>query len=107
MNSHFSGLQNRQKINESKKVSRRESLFTKKSNLIEYGYGWWLHNFLGKDLYYMRGHLGQFVIVIPQDNLIIVRLGHIKGIQTSFDPHSEDLYVYVEEAYKMLAKRKK
>ena len=37
MNSHFSGLQNRQKINESKKVSRRESLFTKKSNLIEYG----------------------------------------------------------------------
>lgn len=73
----------------------------------EYGYGWWLHNFLGKDLYYMRGHLGQFVIVIPQDNLIIVRLGHIKGIQTSFDPHSEDLYTYVEEAYNMLEKRKK
>lgn len=37
MNSHFSGLQNRQKINESKKISRRESLVTKKSNLIEYG----------------------------------------------------------------------
>ena len=37
MNSHFSGLQNRQKINESKKVSRRESLFAKKSNLIQYG----------------------------------------------------------------------
>lgn len=73
----------------------------------QYGYGWWLHNFLGKDIYYMRGHLGQFVIVIPQDNLIIVRLGHLKGIQTSFDPHSEDLYVYVEEAYEMLNKRKK
>ncbi len=73
----------------------------------EYGYGWWLHNFLGKDLYYMRGHLGQFVIVIPQDNLIIVRLGHIKGIQTESDPHSEDLYTYVEETYKMLNKRKK
>ena len=37
MNSHFSGLQNRQIINEYKKVSRRESLFTKNSNLIEYG----------------------------------------------------------------------
>lgn len=72
----------------------------------EYGYGWWLHNFLGRDLYYMRGHLGQFVIVIPQDNLIIIRLGHIKGIQTSFDPHSEDLYVYIEETYKMLKERK-
>ena len=61
----------------------------------------------GKKLYYMRGHLGQFVIVIPEDNLIIVRLGHIKGIQTASDPHSDDLYVYVEEAYKMLEKRKK
>ena len=89
-----------------------DSTFVKKtitprfSESPQYGYGWWLHNFLGKDLYYMRGHLGQFVIVIPQDNLIIVRLGHLKGIQTSFDPHSEDLYVYVEEAYEMLNKRK-
>ena len=73
----------------------------------EYGYGWWIHNFLGKDLYYMRGHLGQFVIVIPQDNLIIVRLGHLKGLQTETDPHSNDLYIYVEETYEMLAKRKK
>lgn len=73
----------------------------------EYGYGWWMAKFIGKDLYYMRGHLGQFVIVIPQDNLIIVRLGHLKGVQTSFDPHSEDLYTYVEEAYKMLEKRGK
>ena len=72
-----------------------------------YGYGWWMHNINGKDLFYMRGHLGQFVIVIPEDNLIIVRLGHLKGIQTSFDPHSEDLYVYVEETYEMLNKRKK
>ena len=71
----------------------------------EYGYGWWMAKFIGKDLYYMRGHLGQFVIVIPQDDLIIVRLGHLKGVQTSFDPHSEDLYTYVEEAYKMLEKR--
>ena len=90
-----------------------DSAFIKKcitprfSESPQYGYGWWLHSFLGKDLYYMRGHLGQFVIVIPQDNLIIVRLGHLKGIQTSFDPHSEDLYVYVEEAYEMLGKRKK
>ena len=73
----------------------------------QYGYGWWLHNINGKQLFYMRGHLGQFVIVIPQDNLIIVRLGHLKGLQTKTDPHSNDLYVYVEEAYKMLEKRNK
>ena len=75
-------------------------------NSPEYGYGWWMHNFLGKDFYYMRGHLGQFVIVIPEDDLIIVRLGHLKGIQTPYDPHSEDLYVYVEETYNMLTKKK-
>ena len=72
----------------------------------EYGYGWWLHNINGKELYYMRGHLGQFVIVIPEDDLIIVRLGHLKGLQTATDPHSTDLYTYVEETYKMLEKRK-
>ena len=73
----------------------------------EYGYGWWLHQINGKKLFYMRGHLGQFVIVIPEDDLIIVRLGHLKGKQTQTDPHSNDLYIYIEEAYKMLEKRKK
>lgn len=72
----------------------------------QYGYGWWMHTINGKKLYYMRGHLGQFVIVIPEDDLIIVRLGHIKGLQTETDPHSDDLYVYVDEAYEMLAQRK-
>lgn len=72
----------------------------------QYGYGWWMHTISDKDLYYMRGHLGQFVIVIPEDELIIVRLGHLKGVQTKEDPHSNDLYVYVEEAYNMLAQRK-
>lgn len=68
----------------------------------QYGYGWWIHNYFGKKMYYMRGHLGQFVIVIPQDNIIITRLGHLKGLQTDTDPHSNDFYVYVDEAYKMM-----
>ncbi|MGE4348017.1 MAG: serine hydrolase domain-containing protein [Flavobacteriaceae bacterium] len=69
-----------------------------------YGYGFWLSDYLGKNIFYMRGHLGQFVIVIPQDDLIIVRLGHLKGLQTETDPHSNDLYVYIDEAYQMLKK---
>ena len=73
----------------------------------EYGYGWWMHEIKGKKLFYMRGHLGQFVIVIPEDDLIIVRLGHLKGLQTKTDPHSNDLYIYVEEAYNMLAQKNK
>ena len=89
-----------------------DSTFVKKcitprfENSLQYGYGWWMHTINGKDLFYMRGHLGQFVIVIPEDDLIIVRLGHLKGVQTTTDPHSNDLYTYVEEAYAMLEKRK-
>ncbi len=69
----------------------------------QYGYGWWLSNYKNKHIYYMRGHLGQFVIVIPEDELIIVRLGHIKGLQTSTDAHSNDLYIYIDETYNMLS----
>lgn len=76
------------------------------TNSPQYGYGWWLHNYLGKQIYYMRGHLGQFVIVVPEDDIIIVRLGHLKGLQTDTDPHSNDFYVYVDEAYKMLGMMK-
>lgn len=89
-----------------------DSTFVKKSisprfeNSPEYGYGWWMNTFLGKKMFYMRGHLGQFVIVIPEDEMIIVRLGHQKGVQTNADAHSEDFYVYVKEAYEMLKQRK-
>ena len=68
----------------------------------QYGYGWWLSNYKNKHIYYMRGHLGQFVIAIPEDDLIIVRLGHLKGLQTKTDPHSNDFYVYIDETYRML-----
>ena len=54
----------------------------------------------------MRGHLGQNVIVIPQDDLIIVRLGNQHQASTKGSPHSDDFFVYIDETYKMLAQRK-
>jgi CubicO group peptidase (beta-lactamase class C family) len=83
-----------------------KSLQPRFSDSPEYGYGWWLHQIKGKRVFYMRGHLGQFVIVLPEEELIIVRLGHLKGKKTTTDPHSNDLYVYVEEALKMINKKK-
>jgi len=70
----------------------------------EYGYGWWLAKHKGKDVFYMRGHLGQYVIVIPEDDVIIVRLGHLaeKPIDIKLDPHSPNFYTYIDEAYKMM-----
>ncbi len=69
----------------------------------EYGYGFWLSDFLGKNIFVMRGILGQYVIVVPEDDVIIVRLGHQRGNKTDL-PFSSDFYVYIDEAYKMLGK---
>ena len=67
----------------------------------EYGYSWWLDNFNGHKVFLMRGHLGQYVIVLPDENLIIVRLGHLKG-ELSSKKSKGDVYVYIDEAIKML-----
>jgi len=40
-----------------------------------YGYQWWLDP-LHPGVYYARGILGQFIIVIPSKQMVIVRLGH-------------------------------
>jgi CubicO group peptidase (beta-lactamase class C family) len=46
-----------------------------------YGYQWWLDpNYKGHNIYTMIGHLGQKVICIPKENMVIVHLGE------SFDP---------------------
>lgn len=69
----------------------------------EYGYGVWLLTHKGKKFFMMRGHLGQYVIVQPEDNLMIVRLGHLKEPETEGgDPFTKDIYEYIDETYKML-----
>lgn len=69
----------------------------------QYGYGFWLENINGKKVFYMRGILGQYVIVIPEDDLIIVRLGHQVGDRPEGQEHSDDFYQYIGQVYKMLA----
>ena len=67
----------------------------------EYGYGFWLSGHMGKKIFVMRGILGQYVITIPEDDLIIVRLGHQRGGSSGL-PFTTDFYTYVEESYRML-----
>ena len=68
----------------------------------EYGYGWWLYKNKGKSFFMMRGHLGQYVIVEPNDNIMIVRLGHQKSPDAGVGKFTEDISVYIEEGYRML-----
>ncbi|MGS2725622.1 serine hydrolase domain-containing protein [Psychroserpens sp. BH13MA-6] len=68
----------------------------------EYGYGWWLRNMGDKHFFMMRGHLGQYVFVEPDDNIIIVRLGHQKSPDIGTKTFTDDISLYIEEGYKML-----
>ena len=67
-----------------------------------YGYGFWLNEFQGKKLFLMRGHLGQLVMVIPDDNVMVVRLGHQKGPNDGSDNLSPIVWILLEEAYEMM-----
>ncbi|NRD18467.1 serine hydrolase [Winogradskyella eckloniae] len=81
-----------------------KSITPRFSESPEYGYGWWLKKQFGKDFFMMRGHLGQYVIVQPEDNIIIVRLGHKKSPDAGVGVFTNDISLYIEEAYKMMRK---
>src|SRR5690625_4958283 len=71
----------------------------------EYGYGFWLSNYRNKDIFVMQGILGQYVITIPEDDLMIVSLGHKRGVYRNSTAFTEDFFTYIDEAYEMLAKQ--
>ena len=64
-----------------------------------YGYQWWVGNYSGKKVFYCRGILGQYICVIPDENIVFVRLGHKRG-EKNPDGTLTDLPVYVDEVLK-------
>ena len=90
------------------KLNLLNSSFVKKilkprfSKSPEYGYGLWLGKYDDKQFFSMRGHLGQYVIVFPTQNLMIVRLGQKHDKKTENEKFSIDFYQYISEAFKML-----
>ena len=67
----------------------------------QYGYGFWLTDYKNKHAFAMRGFKGQYVIGIPEDDVIIVRLGKGRN-KKKVDHFPTDFYVYYDEALKML-----
>ena len=68
----------------------------------EYGYGWWMAPYKDQQGFAMRGHLGQYVIVFPESDLIIVRLGHQKGPKKdAFGPQM--FHDLIDEGFQMIA----
>ncbi len=69
-----------------------------------YGYQFWVQNFNGNNYPYMRGFFGQYVIVVPEKNALIIRLGHERS-QSFSGYHPNDVVTYLHEGLKMLERR--
>ena len=66
---------------------------------VYYGYSWWLYPTEYKyPAFCMRGVNGQYVIVIPELDLVAVRLGHKR--ERSVNKSTLDLSLYIEEIIK-------
>ena len=76
-------------------------LLDKKGNKnVNYGYQFWLAERQGLSVYCARGLLGQYVICIPEKNMIVVRLGKNFGNYLE-DGHHDDFYAFIDAALEM------
>lgn len=66
-----------------------------------YGHSFWMTDDYGPHIFYQRGILGQYIIVIPEHDLVIVRLGHMR--LGSDMHHSIDFRLIIEEVLEMLS----
>lgn len=65
-----------------------------------YGYQFWLAERQGFELFYARGLWGQYVVCIPELDMIVVRLGRKYG-KSLADGHHHDFYRFVDAALEM------
>lgn len=60
-----------------------------------YGYQWWLYPKENETIFYARGILGQYLIVIPTQNIVIVRFGK-KREKANIEGHPKDFFEYIK-----------
>ncbi|MBC5993821.1 serine hydrolase domain-containing protein [Pontibacter cellulosilyticus] len=66
-----------------------------------YGYQWWLlPNYKGQDVFYARGILGQYIIVIPEKNIVMVRLGKERAERVG--KHPGEVLTMIDAANKLI-----
>jgi CubicO group peptidase (beta-lactamase class C family) len=84
-------------------TSPKEYLIDKQSDkpLDFYGFQWWIINYKGHQIPYMRGILGQYIFSIREKNAVVVRLGHDRS-EEKINHHPKDVYDYLDAAFQIL-----
>ncbi len=62
-----------------------------------YGYHLWAAYYKNMNVFYARGIKGQYIIFIPQKQLVIVRLGHERGKNLP-NYHPQEFFTYIDFA---------
>lgn len=67
-----------------------------------YGYQWWMvPDYPGQEgIFYARGILGQYIIVIPGLEAVVVRLGHLRAEKKGM--HPAEVYTFIDEAIRQV-----
>lgn len=76
---------------------------TEESNGV-YGMGIWTNYDARIHHYYLRGLYGQYVIIIPEYDMIIVRLGNKEGAEKDAKNRPAEVEFYINEAIKLAQK---
>lgn len=70
-----------------------------------YGWHWWLGNYKGQSFFVSRGLRGQYVLGVPDSELMLVRLGHTQD-KIRLDHMPVDLYRYIDMALNLVPTKK-
>ncbi|MCB0770746.1 MAG: serine hydrolase [Flavobacteriales bacterium] len=68
-----------------------------------YGYFWWLAEQEGQPIWYCRGFHGEYVVVIPHEDLVFVRTG-MKREEVNEEGHPTDVFQWIKIARDLAAR---
>jgi len=68
---------------------------------IRYGWHWWIAQYKNHNVYYARGIKGQYIIIWPDKQLVIVRTGKSRK-KVASDGHPEDFWDYLKIAEELI-----
>jgi CubicO group peptidase (beta-lactamase class C family) len=67
-----------------------------------YGLQWWIMHYKGLEIPYARGILGQYIFILPEEDAVIVRLGHERS-KNRRNNHTLDAYTWVDLGLMMIS----